>query len=141
MSPKNEKKRKIHKSRKIEVSRVAIKILRTLNDQEAFYFYETIGKPTGENAKSLSDFLEKIKSVKLESILFHLQRKDFQNWIKKTLGDSKLAEKIGRISPSCDEKVRMRLRSLINNRIKELRKTSPLKVIEDFVVTPLNSTQ
>ena len=99
MPPKTRKKRKTQKSRDLEVNAEAIRILRILRDEEAFYFYEAIGKPTGENARSLSDFLEKIKSVKLESLLFHLQRKDFQTWIKKILGDSKLARKMDRIPP------------------------------------------
>ena len=106
-----------------------------MRDEEAFYFYEAIGKPTGENARSLSDFLEKIKSVKLESLLFHLQRKDFQTWIKKILGDSKLARKIGRIPPSHDDDLRTKIHATVENRIKELRGTSlTLLVNEDLAV-------
>jgi len=79
MPPKIRKKRKIQKSRGLEVNAEAIRILRTVKDEEAFYFYEAIGKPTGESARSLSDFLEKIKSVKLESLLFHLQEETSKN--------------------------------------------------------------
>jgi len=135
MPPKTKKKRKTQKSRGLEVNAEATKILRTVRDEEAFYFYEAIGKPTGENARSLSDFLEKIKSVKLESLLFHLQRKDFQTWIKKILGDSKLARKIGRIPPSHDDDLRTKIHATVENRIKELRGTSlTLLVNEDLAV-------
>jgi hypothetical protein len=103
---------KIQKRRDLGVSAEATKILGTVRDEEAFYFYEAIGKPTGENARSLSDFLEKIKSVTLESLLFHLQRKDFQAWIKKTLGDSKLAGKMDRIPPSHDDDLERKFTSL-----------------------------
>jgi len=135
MSPKIQKKRKTQKSRGLEVNAEAIRILRILRDEEAFYFYEAIEKPTGENARSLSDFLEKIKSVKLESLLFHLQRKDFQTWIKKILGDSKLARKMDRIPPSHDDDLRTKIHATVENRIKELR-GAPLTLLvnEDLAV-------
>ena len=56
----------------------SVKILRTVDDQEAFYFYEAFGKPTGKAARNLSDFLDIVKSVKTESLMFHLQRGDFR---------------------------------------------------------------
>jgi len=122
MSTKIQKKKKTRQKRRgLEVNTKAIKILRTLTKEEAFHFYEAVGKPTGENARSLSDFLEKANSVKLESLLFHLQRKDFQNWTKKTLDDSKLARRIGRIRPSHDDDLRTKMCTTIENRIKELR--------------------
>ena len=141
MSPKTKKKRKTQKSRGLEVNAEAIRILRILRDEEAFYFYEAIGKPTGENAQSLSDFLEKMKSVKLESLLFHLQRKDFQTWIEKTLGDSKLARKMDGIPPSHDDDLRTKIHATVENRIKELRGTSlTLLVSEDLAVVSSSST-
>lgn len=141
MPPKIRKKRKIQKSRGLEVNAEATKILRTVRDEEAFYFYEAIGKPTGENARSLSDFLEKMKSVKLESLLFHLQRKDFQTWIEKTLGDSKLARKMDGIPPSHDDYLRTKIHATVENRIKELRGTSlALLVSEDLAVVSSSST-
>ena len=140
MPPKTKKKRKTQKSRGLEVNAEATKILRTVRDEEAFYFYEAIGKPTGENARSLSDFLEKIKSVKLESLLFHLQRKNFQNWIKKILGDSKLARKMDRIPPSHDDDLRTKIHATVENRIKELR-GAPLTLLvnEDLAVVSSSS--
>ena len=141
MSPKIQKKRKTQKSRGLEVNAEAIRILRILRDEEAFYFYEAIGKPTGESARSLSDFLEKMKSVKLESLLFHLQRKDFQTWIEKTLGDSKLARKMDGIPPSHDDELRTKIHATVENRIKELRGTSlTLLVSEDLAVVSSSST-
>ena len=141
MSMKIKNKRKTRKSRGLEVNTEAIKILRTVKDEEAFYFYQAIGKPTGESAKSLSDFLEKIKTVKLESLQFHLQRKDFQNWIEKTLGDSKLANKIERISPSNDEALRTKTQSNIESRLRELKEASiPLLVNENLTAASLSST-
>jgi len=134
MPPKIRKKKKLQKDRSLEVNKEAIRILRTVRDEEAFYFYEALGKPTGESARSLSDFLGKIKSIKLESLLFHLQRKDFQNWINKTLGDSKLAIKLDKIQPSRSD-LRVKILVAVENRIGELKETRlTLLVSEDLPV-------
>jgi len=131
MPLKTHKKRKTQEKRSLEIDKAAIRTLRTLKDEEAFYFYEAIGKPTGESARSLSDFLQKIKSIKLESLLFHVQRKDFQNWIKDTLGDSKLANRIGRIVPSHEDSLRTEIRTVVENRIKELRGPSVALLVNE----------
>ncbi|MGD0979535.1 MAG: hypothetical protein ABR962_10400 [Candidatus Bathyarchaeia archaeon] len=114
-----------------EVDAETLRALRTVKDQEAFYFYEAVGKPTGEFARNLSDFLNKIKIVKSESLVFHLQRKDFQNWVENTLGDSKLAGKLGRLSPSNDNNLRTNVCKTVENRIEELRESSLAISIED----------
>lgn len=106
----------------MEVDTQATRILRTVSDEEAFYFYKAVGKPTRESAYSLSDFLQKIQTVESESLVFHLERKDFQNWIKKTLGDNRLARRIGRIRPSNDP--RTKIQATVENRIKELGERS-----------------
>jgi hypothetical protein len=121
MPLKNQKK-KLLKGKSLEINKETVTILRTVEDEEAFYFYEALGKPTGESAKSLSDFLAKIKSAKLESLMFHLQREDFQNWVKKTLGDPKLARKLNGIKPSYDDNLRIKIHATVENRIEELRK-------------------
>ena len=118
-------------SRNLEVDTEAVKVLRTVRDQEAFYFYEAIGKPTGEIARNLSGFLDKVKSVKPESLVFHLQRKDFQNWIKEILGDSKLARKLGRISSSDSDDIRTKICENVENRIKELTKSPTALMVEE----------
>lgn len=141
MSSKIQGKRKTKKGRGLKVNADAVRILRTVRNDEAFYFYEAIGKPTGEMARSLSEFIEKTNSVKLESLLFHLQRKDFQNWIKKTLGDSKLARRIGRIPPTYNDDLRIKIHTTVENRIKELRgEPLTLLVNEECAVASLSST-
>lgn len=132
---KKTKKRRTQKNRVQKGNAEAIRIMRNVGDKEAFYFYEDIGKPTGERAKSLSDFLEKIKSVRLESLLFHLQRKDFQNWIKTTLCDPKLARELEGIQPLNDNNLRTQIQTTIKNRIKELEEThAELLTNEDLAV-------
>jgi len=141
MSLKSQKKRKIRKIRRLKIDADVTKILRTVSDQEAFYFYEGIGKPTGESAKSLPDFLRKIDSVKQESLLFHLQRKDFQNWIRNTLGDCKLAKEIAGISSSRSDNLKRRIHITVENRVKELQEASlTLSISENLTVTSPRST-
>ena len=108
----------------------ADKILRTVRDQEAFHFYEAFGKPTGEIARSLPDFLDKVKSVKSESLTFHLQRNDFQNWMEKTLGDYSLAGKLSRISSSNNDELRMSICKTVENRVRELRESSAAILVD-----------
>jgi len=134
MSRKSPKKTRNQKSRGLEVDIDAVKILRTVNNEEAFYFYEAIGKPTGECARSLSDFLKSVESVKTESLLFHLQRKDFQNWIEKTIGDPELARTIEKAVRSRSGDIRTRIRSILEERIRELSETSALTVEADLTL-------
>ena len=127
-------KKNRRKKQKLKVDPKAIRVLRTLTEGEAFHFYAAVDRPTGESARSLSDFLDKIKRVNLESLEFHHKRKDFQRWIKSTLGDTTLARRIERIrhSPS---KARTRICTTVEDRIKELEETSlTVSVSENLVV-------
>jgi len=129
---------KDRKTQNLEVDAEAVRAVRTVGNQEAFYFYEGIGKPTGEIARSLFDFLDKVKIVKSESLVFHLQRKDFQNWVERTIGDKKLAEKLGRISSSKHDNVRMSICNTVENRIKELGKSSlAISIADNTTVVPV----
>lgn len=123
MTPRKKKtNRQESHNQEIEVD--PARILRTVGDIEAFYFYEALGKPTGEAARSLPEFLNKLERVSLGSILFHTQRKDFQNWIENTIGDAKLARKIGSVSALNLNHARSKIRTNIEHRIRELRDSS-----------------
>jgi hypothetical protein len=63
--------------------------------------------------------------------MFHLQRGDFQNWIEKILGDSKLAEELGTISSSNSDDTRMSIYKAVEDRIKELRESSVPVLVEE----------
>jgi len=135
MPSRNKKKPKGRNTQNPWVHTEAVKVLRTVGDQEAFYFYEAVGKPTGEVARNLSDFLDRVKSVKSESLMFHLQRRDFQNWVEKILGDSKLAEELERISPLNSDDIRANIHETVENRVRELRESSAeISVEENSVV-------
>jgi len=109
----------------------AVRILRKVGDGEAFHFYAGVGQPTGDKAASLPELLQKTKTVKLESLAFHLQRKDFQNWLEKTVGDMKLARKISRMRVSQDDKIRGEIGAVIENRLKELQREASVSILVD----------
>ena len=124
--------RKARRNRsRIEVDVEATRILRKVDDEEAFHFYAGVGQPTGDKATSLLDLLQKTKTVMLESLVFHLQRKDFQNWLEKTVGDMKLARKISRMRVSQDDKIRGEIGAIIENRLKELQQEASVSILVD----------
>jgi len=101
------------------------KILETVTYDRAFYFYNGIGKPTGEFAISLSDFCNKINIVDSECLAFHLKRQDFQKWISEAIGDFELAKRMDKIQVK-DNALRSTLHAFVSNRIKELQDSWPI---------------
>ena len=73
------------------------RIQRSVPEQKGFHFYLAIGKPTGETAVSLADFVNKMETIDVQSVNFHFPRKDFEKWIRGVIGDAELALRIGRI--------------------------------------------
>jgi len=117
----------------IMVESDAVRTLRTVADDEAFYFYETMDKPTGQCAKSLQEFLDKIESVKPESLAFHHERNDFMNWIANTLGDPKLAHRIEMIPRKQSSQIKTKIRAAVKARLEELEGIS-IQVREPEVI-------
>ena len=68
--------------------------LRTVPFKNGFHFYTDIGNYTGITATSLSEFALKLQIIPKESVVFHFRRHDFQNWIKYTIKDAALAQRI-----------------------------------------------
>jgi hypothetical protein len=73
-----------------------VKPLATVSFENGFHFYTAIGNYTGITATNLNEFAAKLPTIPKESITFHFQRKDFQNWIEYTVKDTALAEKISK---------------------------------------------
>jgi hypothetical protein len=70
------------------------KILGTVVYDRAFFFYEDIGKPTGDFAVSLSDLCGKINKVDAKSLSFHMKRGDFENWVRDIISDTELSDQM-----------------------------------------------
>jgi Family of unknown function (DUF5752) len=89
-------------SRKVKVKKqliakpTSVKPVTTVPFENGFHFYTAVGNYTGITAINLSEFAAKLQLVPMESIAFHFQRKDFENWIRFTIKDVALAEKISR---------------------------------------------
>jgi hypothetical protein len=135
---KQSKQVKATRKGRVRVDDGAMKTLRSLSNEEAFRFYEDVDKPTGETATSLQDFLQQVETVKLESLIFHLKRNDFKNWVEDTLKDSKLAMKLAKMPVTNDNRVRTQICSMVRERLKELEASSEslsIFVAEPAVVT------
>jgi len=136
--PNKEKQKTRERDRSTKLKQAEIqKILRTVPHEKAFYFYDGIGKPTGQVAASLTEFCSKINTATSTCLVFHLKRKDFENWIRKTIRDSQLAKKIGNINPN-DFSLTTKLYATVNTRIKELKEmlSTPTVTSETLAVAP-----
>jgi len=99
----------------------ASEILRTVPPQEFFLFFTDIGQYTGEFAQSLEDFYNKLGKVPLKSLDFHLRRGDFEKWVRETLRDGYLADRISRMNKSTQiEKLRATLKRIVKRRLNQL---------------------
>ena len=104
---------------------LASRILRIVPIPEAFLFFTDIGQYNGEFAPSLADLCEKLKTTPLKSIEFHLKRGDFERWIRETLGDEYLANRISKIDRSTHgEELRTTIQRIAKNRLDQLKATT-----------------
>jgi hypothetical protein len=111
------------KTMKVNNKEIASKILRTVPYNNAFYFFTDIGQYSGELAASLADFCKKIKTIDTKSIDFHYKRRDFQKWIRGTIGDVYLANEINKIQKSIQgEELRVKICQIVERRLTELKK-------------------
>ena len=109
--------------KKTTLSRGAVqKILRIVSNQEGFYFSRGIGDCTGQVATSLADFAEMLRTVDSKSIEFHMERKDFERWIRNVFGDEELAQTVSRTMGSQGENRRNELGMVTTKRLDDLRK-------------------
>ena len=102
------------------------RILGTLSQEKAFFFYEDVGRPTGDSATSLTDFCTKINTVASASLSFHLKREDFESWIKNAIGDIELANRVAKIRKTKaawkrDATLRRKLYRVFRDRVVELQ--------------------
>lgn len=139
MPSRNRKTEKTKRNRNLKTDVDASRALRIVDTNEAFHFYESIDRPTGQSATSLEDFLGKIESVKFESLLFHTERKDFENWVEKTLGDSTLARRIEKADLKRQNDLKAKLQSIVERRLKELDAQHVSAAVK--MVTPFASLQ
>ncbi len=106
---------------------LASRIQRSVPEQEGFHFYLAIGEPTGEIAVSLADFANKMATIEVRSVNFHFSRKDFEKWIRGSIGDAELALRISRIRLGVQgEALRNEIIRIVKARLNELKPPSPV---------------
>jgi len=102
---------------------LASNILKPVSIENSFHFYYDLDQYSDIYAKDLKDFVEKIQTVDIKSIDFHVSRKDFELWIR-SLGDNELAKKIEliRMKKISGENLRTEIHQTVNSRCEELTK-------------------
>lgn len=99
------------------------KILASVPYERGFHFFRGVGDYTGETAINLFSFYEELRTIELQSVRFHFQRRDFQKWMRETLEDTELAERIDRIDGKLpDENLKKELLKAVQERFEELQK-------------------
>jgi alpha-amylase len=81
-----------------------------LSANEPFLFYTGSGEDhfTGKKAWSLKGFVKALQEVDIESIEFHMSNGDFENWVRASLKDAKLAEEIKEAKASAQKGEKLR---------------------------------
>lgn len=74
--------------------RAIIGELEPVPEDKGFYFYLRENEPLELVARSMQEFYDVVKSVDLASLEFHVQRGDFEKWIREVLNDEELADEI-----------------------------------------------
>jgi hypothetical protein len=97
-------------------------ILRIVPAEQGFHFMTEHEAYIGLTAVSLEDFATKIKTVDIESVVYHYYRGDFQRWIDGVLGDRDFANKLCFVATNISgEKLREELSKLLDKRISDLK--------------------
>jgi len=117
----------------------AKRILRRLPAGMGFTFSYEFARSSGLTVHSLNEFISALKNVDVSSIQFHVERGDFERWLRQVVGDNKLADDIAKIIVSKKklegEALRKKVLAATERRIKQLKKiakvSTSLKEKED----------
>ena len=111
------------KSSSIIDAALARKILRGTTEKRAFHFYLGFDRPLGISSDNLLDLSEKVKSIDLRAVEYHVGRGDFESWIRH-LGDRDLADRLRflRETDLSGEPLRTRIHKVLKLRCEELQR-------------------
>lgn len=111
-------------ARKKRAEPAHVNVLRDVPPENAFYFYQGIGQPTGLSSRNLVEFRDQAKAANPASIEFHLERGDFENWFLM-LGDESLSRQVASLRKQKPAAAQLpsRLSSIVDSRIRHLRKS------------------
>lgn len=109
---------------------IARRILRPFPIERGFTFFYEFARPTQLTVHSLEEFYSALKVVDVKSIEFHMEREDFERWIRQVVGDETLADRLRELSNAklTGAVLRKRIVNVVERRINELRaKAKPTK--------------
>ena len=105
----------------------AWRVFKRVSSERCFRFQIDVGPSgfTGVSACNLSDMGEKVKTIDIKALEFHIPRGDIERWVKDVLGDDELTEKIRWIREQSfkGEELRNQFSKAIELRIRELTST------------------
>ena len=100
----------------------AQKILSPVPYAQGFHFFMPDGHYSGETAMSVCTFLKDLGRIDMLSIRFHFERGDFQKWLRTTIGDEEVAQRIDKLDKKVpEETLRQQLTDIVQKRISELQ--------------------
>jgi alpha-amylase len=106
----------------------AKRVLRRLPAGMGFTFSYEFARSSGVTVHSLREFVSVLKTVDVSSVLFHMERCDFERWLRYVVGDDRLADKVAKVGRSKrrlkGETVRKRIVGVTEKRIEQLKKVS-----------------
>jgi alpha-amylase len=104
----------------------AKRFLRRLPTGMGFTFSYNFVRSSGLTVNSLSEFVSTLETVDLSSIRFHMEKGDFERWIRQVVGDEKLADQLAKVNTSTrklkDEALRRKVISIVKKRLNKLNK-------------------
>jgi alpha-amylase len=110
----------------------AKRMLRRLPAGMGFTFSFEFARSSGLTVHSLDEFISALKTVDIISIYFHIERRDFERWLRHVIGDDKLAKQIAEVNQSKrklkGEALRKKLLSITKRRIKRLKKVAKIPI-------------
>jgi hypothetical protein len=102
---------------------VSARLLRALPPDKAFHFHED-GDYVQLSAHSLEELRNSMPLASDKSVLFHLACKHFEKWVRFTIGDGELADRISKVEGKSAGDVKQKLHVIIGRRIHELGGTA-----------------
>jgi len=103
----------------------AKRLLRHLPSGMGFTFSYEFARYSDLTVHGLDEFISALKKVDVSSIMFHIERRDFERWLRFVVGDTELADQIAKITISKKmdgETLRRKVLSTTEKRIRQLKK-------------------
>ncbi len=101
----------------------AKRMLRRLPVGKGFTFFYEFARPSTLTVHSLDEFYSALNTVDISSVRFHMERGDFERWLRQVVGDDKVANELTSITNQRvrGEALRKRILATVERRIKELK--------------------